>query len=225
MEWRITEKEVKAVQVELVHRGYYKSKLTGTLDRDTREAVRAFQSENGLKVTGRIDRETYEKLELRYPATGKEADSLRRTGLLPKIGYGVKDAATGARDATTGAAKKVGSGARAGLEKTWDAGGATVSKSKEVLQGAGDATVRGAKGAGRAAGRAGNIITGRGDAQIHQDVRQALEENPETQAWHSEVKNGMVTIKTPPQHKADIGAVVSNIRQIVGVRSVFVVAL
>src|SRR5215813_2211557 len=57
-EWRITEKEVKAVQAELTRRGYYKSKVTGVLDRDTREAVRAYQSDNGLKDSGRIDMET-----------------------------------------------------------------------------------------------------------------------------------------------------------------------
>jgi peptidoglycan hydrolase-like protein with peptidoglycan-binding domain len=224
-EWRITEKEVKAVQAELTHRGYYKSKITGVLDRETREAVRTYQSENGLKVTGRIDRPTYEKLELRYPATGKEAESLRRGGLLPKIGYGVKDTATGARDATKGAVKKVGSGARTGLEKTWDAGSATLSKSKEVVQGAGNATVRGAKGAGRATERAGNRLIGRSDAEIVEEVGRVLEESPETQTWQFEVKDGMVTIKTPPQHNADIGKLISNIRKIAGVKSVFVVAL
>ncbi len=224
-EWRITEKEVIAVQAELTRRGYYKSKITGVLDRDTREAVRAYQSDNGLKVTGRIDRPTYEKLALRYPATGKEADSLRRAGLLPKIGYGVKDTTIGARDAAGGAAKKAGSGVRAGLEKTWDAGSDTVSKSKEVMQGAGNATVKGAKGAGHAAGRGGNLLIGRNDAEIHEEVRRVLEEDPETRNWQSEVKNGLVTVKTPPQHKADVGKVISEIRKVAGVKSVFVIAL
>ncbi len=224
-EWRITEKEVKAVQAALTQRGYYRSKVTGVLDRDTREAVKAYQTENGLKVTGRIDRATYEKLELPYPATGKEAESLRRTGLIPKLGYGVKDTAVGARDATTGAVKKVGSGVRTGMEKTWDAGGATVTKSKEALQGAGNATVKGARGAGRATQRAGNSLIGRSDADIQEEVGRVLEENPQTANWQFEVKQGMVTVKTPPQHKADIGAVIANIRKVAGVKSVFVIAL
>ncbi|MBK7600538.1 MAG: peptidoglycan-binding protein [Acidobacteria bacterium] len=42
VQWRITEKEVTAVQAELIHRGFYKSKPTGVLDRDTREAVKSF---------------------------------------------------------------------------------------------------------------------------------------------------------------------------------------
>jgi hypothetical protein len=223
-EWRITEKEVIAVQAELTRRGFYKSKITGVLDRDTREAVRGFQSANGLKAGGRIDRATYEKLELTYPATGKEADSLRRNGVLPKIGYGVKDTATKAGGATTGAAKKVGSGVRTGVEKTWEAGGATVAKSKEAVQGAPGAALKGAKSAGRGAERAGARLIGRSDAEIHEEVRRTLEETAETKYWHSDVKNGMVTVKTPPQSKADIGAVISNIRKVAGVKSVFVIA-
>jgi len=224
-EWRITEKEVKAVQAELTRRGYYESKITGVLDRDTREAVRAYQSDNGLKDSGRIDPETYRKLELTYPATGKEADVLRRDGLAPKIGHGVKDTTVNAGAAVTGGVKKVGSGVRAGLEKTWDAGAGTVSKSKEVMRGAGGASVKGAKSAGRSANRAGNRFIGRSDAEVNEEVRRSLEENPETKLWYSDVKNGNVTIKTPRNHNADVGAVVSNIRKVPGVKSVFVIVL
>ncbi len=224
-DWRITEKEVKAVQAELSRRGYYRSKITGVLDRETREAVRAFQSDNGLRDSGRIDLETYQKLELTYPATGNETDSMRRTGLAPKIGYGVKDATVSAGSAVTGGVKKVGSGIRAGLEKTWDAGDATVSKSKDLMRGAGEGTVKGAKGAARGAERAGNRLIGRSDAEVHEDVRRSLEENPETRHWYSDVKEGMVTVKTPQQHNADVGAVISNIRKVPGVKSVFVVVL
>lgn len=220
-DWRITENEVKAVQSELARLGYYKSKVGGVLDRDTREAVRAYQKDNGLKATGRIDLPTYGKLGLAYPATGKEADSLRRDGVLPKIGYTVKDTTVNAGAAVTGGVKKVGSGVRTGLEKSWDAGAATVSKSKEVAQGAGGAMVKGA----RSVERAGYRLIGRSDAEVNADVRRALEETPEAQFWYSGVKNGMVTIKAPRGHKADIGAVVSNIRQVPGVRSVFVIAL
>jgi peptidoglycan hydrolase-like protein with peptidoglycan-binding domain len=220
-DWRITEKEVKAVQAELTLRGYYKSKITGVLDRDTRAAVRAYQADNGLKDSGRIDMETYGKLDLPYPATGKEADRLRSDALAPKIGYEVKDATVGAGDAAGGGAKKVGSGVRASLEKTWDAGAGAVSKSKDVARGAGDATVKGVKSAGRAGAR----IFARGDSDLEEQVRRLLEEDPETKSWRFEVKKGRVTIKTPPNHNADVGKVVSNIRKTPGVETVFVVAL
>jgi Putative peptidoglycan binding domain len=220
-DWRITEKEVKAVQAELTIRGYYKSKVTGVLDRDTRVAVLAYQSDNGLATTGRIDPETYRKLELRYPATGKESDRLRSDDPASKIGYEVKDATVAVGDTASGGAKKVESGVRGGLEKTWDTGVGAVSKSKDIARGAGDATVKGVKSVGRAGAR----IFKRGDSDLQAQVRQLLEDDPETSSWRFEVKKGRVTIKTPPDHKADVGAVISNIRQIPGVESVFVVAL
>jgi peptidoglycan hydrolase-like protein with peptidoglycan-binding domain len=220
-DWRITEKEVKAVQAELTLRGYYKSKVTGVLDRDTRAAVRAYQADNGLKDSGRIDMETYRKLDLPYPATGKEVDRLRGDDLSAKIGYEVKDATTGAGEAASGGAKKAGSSVRGGLEKTWDTGAGAVSKSKEVARGAGDATVRGVKSVGRAGAR----IFKRGDSDLEEQIRQLLENNPETRDWRFEVKKGKVTVKTPPNHTVDVGEVISNIRKIPGVESVFVVAL
>jgi peptidoglycan hydrolase-like protein with peptidoglycan-binding domain len=220
-DWRITEKEVKAVQAELTLLGYYKSKVTGVLDRDTRVAVLAYQSDNGLAVTGRIDQETYRKLNLSYPATGKESDRLRSDAPASKVGYEVKDATVGAGDAASGGAKKVGTGVRGGLEKTWDTGVGAVSKSKDVARDAGDATIKGVKSAGRAGAR----IFKRGDSDLEEQVRRLLEDNPETSSWRFEVKKGTVTIKTPPNHKADVGEVISNIRQIPGVESIFVVAL
>jgi len=220
-DWRITEKEVKAVQAELTLLGYYKYKITGVLDSDTRAAVRAYQVNNGLKDSGRIDVETYRKLDLPYPATGKEVDRLRSDDLSSKIGYEVKDATAGAGDAANGGAKKVGSGVRGGLEKTWDTGVGAVSKSKDAARGAGGAMVRGVKNAGRA----GAGIFGRSDSDLQEQVRRLIEENPETRSWQFQVKKGTVTIKTPPNHNADVGVVVSNIRKIAGVESVFVIAL
>ncbi len=92
------------------------------------------------------------------------------------------------------------------------------------MQGAPGVALKGVKSAGRGAERAGARLIGRSDAEIHEEVRRTLEDDPETKYWHSEVKNGLVTIKTPPQSKADIGVVVSNIRKVAGVKSVFVIA-
>src|SRR5262249_1835557 len=55
LNWRITQKEVVAVQVGLIRRGYLKPMPSGTFDRNTREAIRRYQTDNGLKMTGRID--------------------------------------------------------------------------------------------------------------------------------------------------------------------------
>ncbi len=223
-QWKITEKEVVAVQTELKRRGYYNAKPTGVLDRNTRESVKSYQSESGLKATGRIDRPTYEKLGLRYPATGKEGDNARRSGVLPSIGYGVKDTATATGQAATGAANKVKSTTKSGYEKTRDAGDTAVSKTKETAQSVSDTTKKGAKTVGQGTQRASDALVGRSDADIQTDVRDVLTESTGAEKWYSDVKNGVVTIKTPAQHNVDVGAVVSNIRKVAGVKSVFVIA-
>jgi hypothetical protein len=85
-------------------------------------------------------------------------------------------------------------------------------------------TVRGVRAVGRGVEQVGDMIVGRSDAEIQTDVRELLKGDSETEKWYSEVKSGMVTIKTPQQHNANVGSVISNIRKIAGVKSVFVVA-
>ncbi|MGH9841559.1 MAG: peptidoglycan-binding domain-containing protein [Blastocatellia bacterium] len=221
-ETRITEKEVAAAQVELIRRGYLKTKANGTLDRETREAVRGYQADNGLKETGRIDLATYIHLGLVYPVSGPAQG---QPGAMSKAGGGVRSAASGAGRAAGGAAKVVGSGARVGLEKTWDLGSAAASKSKDAAQGLGKVTVRGARGAGKSAQRAGDSLLSRDDAEIRAELADSLNADPATQGWQFDIKSGLVTLKAPRGHRADIGAVVSDIRKIVGVKSVFVIAL
>jgi peptidoglycan hydrolase-like protein with peptidoglycan-binding domain len=143
VEWRITEKEVVSVQTELKRRGYYNSNAGGVLDRTTREAVRSYQTDSGLTVTGRIDRPTYEKLELPYPAGGNERDSERLGGFLPSLSYGVKGRAVATARTLDGAATKVKGKTMAGYDKTKRTGGVAVSKTKAAAQTVGRTTVRG----------------------------------------------------------------------------------
>jgi hypothetical protein len=132
-----------------------------------------------------------------------------------------KEDEVSADDESAGGVKKTGSDLGDGNEKNHNASDGVVSKSKDVARGAGDATIKGVKSLGRAGGR----IFSHGESDLQAQVRRLLEENSETRYWRFEVKKRRVTIKTPPNHKADIGAVVSNIRQIPGVESVFVIAL
>jgi peptidoglycan hydrolase-like protein with peptidoglycan-binding domain len=46
---------MRAVQAALAWRGYYSGRLDGVLGPETREAIRSFQSHQGLPVTGQID--------------------------------------------------------------------------------------------------------------------------------------------------------------------------
>jgi len=45
----------RAVQAALAWQGYYNGRIDGVVGPETREAIRAFQAQKGLPVTGRID--------------------------------------------------------------------------------------------------------------------------------------------------------------------------
>lgn len=219
----VTNKEVAAVQAELQRRGYYRNTPNGILDGETRTAIKTYQKENEQSETGSIDMILLDSLELQYPATGKEVESARKKGLLPRIGYGAKDTVTGARDTTVNAGKSV----KKGAEKAVDT---TKNKTFELAQDAGDATVKGAKKVGnktvdtttRAGRRVSDVFVGRSDSELQRDVRDVLEAHEDTARVRSEVKDGAV--KLFPKDSVDISEAVSNIRKLSGVRSVMVVA-
>jgi peptidoglycan hydrolase-like protein with peptidoglycan-binding domain len=219
----ITQKEVAAVQAELQRRGYYRNTPNGLLDAETRAAIKEYQKENQQEETGRIDMTLLNSLELKYPATGKEVESARKKGLLPRIGYGAKDAVTGARDTTVNTGKSVKKTTERTLDKTRD-------KTVELTQQAGDATVKNAKKAGnktvdtttRASRRVTNVFVGRSDADLQRDIRDILEAKEETARVRSEVKDGAV--KLFPKEDVDVSDAVSSIQKLSGVRSVVVVA-
>jgi peptidoglycan hydrolase-like protein with peptidoglycan-binding domain len=219
----ITNKEVAAVQAELQRRGYYRNTPNGILDSETREAIKTYQKENEQGETGSIDMKLLDSLELQYPATGKEVESARKKGLIPRIGYGAKDTVTGARDTTINAGKSVKNGA----EKAVDT---TKNKSVELAQDAGDATVKGAKKVGnktvdtttRAGRRVSDVFVGRSDSELQRDIRDILEAKEDTARVRSEVKDGAV--KLFPKEGVEVSDAVSSIRKLSGVRSVMVVA-
>jgi len=217
----VTGREVTAVQVELKKRGLYDGRPTGVLDPRTRESVRAWQKKSGIPASGRIDRDTYLSLGLTYPAK----ESAGSPGLLPRIGGSVRDTTIATGQSIGGAAGKVREGAVTGLEKTWDLGESAVGKSKEAASDVGGASVRGAKGLGKGAQRVSTTLIGRNDEEVITEVRRLLDSRPETERWVADVRDGMVTVKAPAGHKADLGQVISDIRKIAGVKTVFVVNL
>lgn len=195
---RMTKNEVIAVQVELRRLGYLKTRLSAELDPETREAVKAYQSKNGLPVTGKIDAPTYRKLGLAYPAP-KPGDKT----VSQQLGSGVKE------------------GTRVGLEKSWDAGSYAASKSKDAAKASWDGT----KVAGNAAKRKADSMIRRNDEDVQPEVEELRASKPEWSDVKCSVKEGMVTIKLPPGSTVDIGALVAEVRKIAGVRSVFVIVL
>jgi hypothetical protein len=64
VEGRATESLATDVQTELARRGYYRAPIDGIIGEGTRRALRNFQNDAGLPVTGRMDRATIGELGL-----------------------------------------------------------------------------------------------------------------------------------------------------------------
>ena len=53
-----------AVQTKLTRRGYYHGRIDGIIGPATRDAISAFQKDNGLRVTGYVNTDLVEALKL-----------------------------------------------------------------------------------------------------------------------------------------------------------------
>jgi hypothetical protein len=225
---RITEREVLAVQNALLGRGYLNKKPSGVLDRETGEALRGFQKDQGLDITGGIDAPTIEKLGLTFPIPSDADERGRRRGIFPKIGYAIKDGTTTGGKAIGRTSAKVGRGTKSGAKKTAEATGSVAARTGEAAKSAGDATVDGVKSVGQGAQQVSSEVAdatvGRSDADIHVDVRKVLNAGEKTRLLRSEVNGGRVTIITSPGAEDDLSPVVSKIRKVSGVKSVMVLS-
>ncbi len=65
--------EVKKVQEALKEKNQNPGAIDGIMGKKTREAIRAFQKSNDLKATGRLDKETADKLGVEMPAKSSSA--------------------------------------------------------------------------------------------------------------------------------------------------------
>ncbi len=62
--FRATKEQIKQAQAILKQRGFYAGEQTGKLDDDTREGLKKYQSAEGLKVTGTLNKITLEKMNI-----------------------------------------------------------------------------------------------------------------------------------------------------------------
>ncbi len=62
--FRATKEQIKQAQEILKQRGLYTGEATGKLDPATRAALRKYQQAEGLRVTGTLNRETLEKMNI-----------------------------------------------------------------------------------------------------------------------------------------------------------------
>lgn len=73
----LSKSDMRKVEEALQAKGYKVGKIDGMADDDARKAIRAFQQDNGLSVTGTIDQRTADKLGVRI--TAKSGSSQNRS--------------------------------------------------------------------------------------------------------------------------------------------------
>ena len=68
-----------SVQTKLANEGYYHEQVDGVIGSGTVEAVRRFQADHGLKVTGKIDPKLLNFLGISYKLTkAQDGTSIRQ---------------------------------------------------------------------------------------------------------------------------------------------------
>ena len=216
--WRITENEVVAVQLRLHQQRYLTNSPTGKVDRDTRRALQAYQADRRLPVTGEIDRATYQSFKLPYPATGREGASFsgKKGYLAARPSAPKPPAAATAAGASAGGPK--------GLTTSSTRAAAALQSPETPPRGKGFSSVTGAV-TGVTTRTTNAILLSREDEDVHSEVKEIILKNPATQNWDFSVKQGMVTVKVPPKHNANLGEVIAEIRKLAGVKSIFVVSM
>jgi peptidoglycan hydrolase-like protein with peptidoglycan-binding domain len=92
---------MKAVEEALQQKGYKVGRVDGVADDDARKAIRSFQKDNGLSITGMIDQRTADKLGVRISnsngsersrSSGSRSDShMKKPGDDPSLPPGARN--------------------------------------------------------------------------------------------------------------------------------------
>ena len=80
----LSKNDMRKVEEALQAKGYQVGKIDGVADDDARKAIRSFQQDNGMPITGMVDQRTADRLGVRLSATGKSQD--RSTSGMPEQG-------------------------------------------------------------------------------------------------------------------------------------------
>ena len=86
--FRATKDQIVAVQSMLKSKGSYAGEATGTLDDATRESIKSYQKDNGLRATGTLNRATLEKM-------GIELNEKQKAIPIPESSYAKEDPSGG----------------------------------------------------------------------------------------------------------------------------------
>jgi uncharacterized membrane protein len=77
--FRATKDQIKEAQALLKGKGFYSGEANGELNEDTREGLRKYQATNEIKVTGTLNRETLEHMNVQLTEKQKELKLPQKT--------------------------------------------------------------------------------------------------------------------------------------------------
>jgi peptidoglycan hydrolase-like protein with peptidoglycan-binding domain len=77
---QLSKNDIKTVQESLQAKGYKVGRVDGVADDDTRKAIRSFQQENGLPITGTVDQRTANKLGVKISKSGSSQQNRPSSG-------------------------------------------------------------------------------------------------------------------------------------------------
>jgi peptidoglycan hydrolase-like protein with peptidoglycan-binding domain len=76
----LSKNDMRAVEEALRAKGYKPGKIDGVADDEARAAIRAFQKDNSLSVTGMVDQKTADRLGVKISSKSGGSQSDRSTG-------------------------------------------------------------------------------------------------------------------------------------------------
>ena len=82
----LSKKDMKAVEEALKTKGYQVGRVDGVADDTARKAIRSFQKDSGLPITGTIDQRTADKLDVRISKSGTSQRNRSSSGMSGQSG-------------------------------------------------------------------------------------------------------------------------------------------
>jgi peptidoglycan hydrolase-like protein with peptidoglycan-binding domain len=77
----LSRNDMKKVEEALHAKGYKVGKIDGTADDDARKAIRSFQQDSGMPVTGMVDQRTADRLGVRLSAKASRSQDRSTSGM------------------------------------------------------------------------------------------------------------------------------------------------
>jgi peptidoglycan hydrolase-like protein with peptidoglycan-binding domain len=77
----LSKNDMRKVEEALRAKGYQVGKIDGVADDDARKAIRSFQQDNGMPITGVVDQRTADRLGVRVSANAGRSQDRSRSGM------------------------------------------------------------------------------------------------------------------------------------------------